>query len=57
MATPTIRGPHPYTLPDLRRCPGRSLSTDRQNPAVTVSARNGRDSAAACVTLSDHVFV
>ena len=45
MATPNSRlGPHCYNLPDLRRCPGRSIYTDRQDPVVTVAARSGRDS-------------
>ena len=49
-------------MPDLRRRPGRSLSTDRQDPALTLAARSGShpavtvaarshsDPVAVCVT-------
>ena len=47
-------GPQPYTLPDLRRCPGRSFYTGRQDLVITEAARSGSDptmAAAWCVTL------
>ena len=52
METPTDRpGPHLYTLPDLCRTPGRSSSTDRQDPVITAAARNVSDPAASGVTI------
>ena len=51
MATPIGRlGPHPYTLQDLRRCPDRTVYTDRQEPVVAVATRSGSDTAATCAT-------
>ena len=56
MATPIGRPrPQPYTLPDLRRRPGQSLYTGRQDPVVTEAARSGSDpttTAARCVTIA-----
>ena len=52
MATPTSRlGPHPYTRQYLHRRSLRSVTTDRQDPAVTVAAPSGSEPAAACVTI------
>ena len=45
MATPTS------CLVPLRRRLGLSLSTDRQDHAVTVAARSGSNPATACVTI------
>ena len=56
METPTGHpGPHLYTLPDLRRCLGRSVYTDRQDPFANVGARSGSDTAAVCVAISDDI--
>ena len=50
MAMPTsLLGSRAFTLPDMRRRPGWSLSTDRQDPTKTVAARSGSDPATAYV--------
>ena len=53
MAMPTSRPrPHPYTLQDLRRRSGRSLSIDHQDTAVTMAILSGSNTTAACVTIT-----
>ena len=45
MAAPVgQKGPQPFTLPDLRRRPGRPFYTDLQDPAVTEAAHSGSES-------------